>query len=248
MGILFESVAFVNKSPLPEQTCSPALSQKRTGKRAQLRPELTEKKPKKHNYLCIFFARKHKQRSYDFLPLSGCDLMTCAHQDSPNKSSTPSDPQHTQNNITSTQTKSSIYYPPSSPSTSSSTMLLSHVVTYQAFREITKFIRNNGICSNTTCSTRKAEKPPPPGCKVLKHKITKTKGCFAPEPLLERNPHHFVLFPIQHNDIWQMYKKAEASFQTAKEIDLSANATDWNRLSPMEQHFITHILAFFCSI
>jgi hypothetical protein len=101
------------------------------------------KKPKKHDYLRIFFAKKQKQRSYDFLPLSGYDLMTCAHQDSPNKSSTPSDPPHTQNNITPTQTKPSIFYPPPSPSTSSSTMLLSHVVRYQAFREITKFIRNN---------------------------------------------------------------------------------------------------------
>jgi ribonucleotide reductase beta subunit family protein with ferritin-like domain len=59
------------------------------------------------------------------------------------------------------------------------------------------------------------------------------------------NPHRFILFPIQHNDIWQMYKKAEALFWTAKEIDLSANAADWAGLSPTEQHFISHVPAFF---
>jgi ribonucleotide reductase beta subunit family protein with ferritin-like domain len=44
-----------------------------------------------------------------------------------------------------------------------------------------------------------------------------------------------------------MYKKAKASFWTAKEINLSVNAADWNRLSPMEQHFISHVLAFFAA-
>ena len=61
------------------------------------------------------------------------------------------------------------------------------------------------------------------------------------------NPHRFVLFPIQHNDIWRMYKKAEASFWTAEEIDLAANAMDWDRLSMTEQHFILHVLAFFAA-
>ena len=40
------------------------------------------------------------------------------------------------------------------------------------------------------------------------------------EPILQENPNRFVLFPIQHDDIWKMYKKAEASFWTAEEIDL----------------------------
>jgi ribonucleoside-diphosphate reductase beta chain len=60
----------------------------------------------------------------------------------------------------------------------------------------------------------------------LKHKTAKIKGHLALEPLLQTNPHCFVLFPIQHNDIWRMYKKAKASFWTAKEIDLSADAAD----------------------
>lgn len=41
------------------------------------------------------------------------------------------------------------------------------------------------------------------------------------EPLLRENPRRFVIFPIQYPDIWQMYKKAEASFWTAEEVDLS---------------------------
>jgi ribonucleotide reductase beta subunit family protein with ferritin-like domain len=49
----------------------------------------------------------------------------------------------------------------------------------------------------------------------------------------------------KHNNIWRIYKKAEASFWTAEEIDLLSNAVDWDRLSTMEQHFILHVLAFF---
>lgn len=46
------------------------------------------------------------------------------------------------------------------------------------------------------------------------------------EPLLRENPRRFVMFPIQYPDIWQMYKKAEASFWTAEEVDLS-KVTSW---------------------
>ena len=52
------------------------------------------------------------------------------------------------------------------------------------------------------------------------------------EPLLQEDPNRFVLFPIRHNDIWQFYKKAEASFWTAEEIDLSQDLNDWeNKLT-----------------
>jgi ribonucleotide reductase beta subunit family protein with ferritin-like domain len=60
----------------------------------------------------------------------------------------------------------------------------------------------------------------------LHHKTAKTTGKVAAEPLVQVNPHPFVLFPIQHNNIWRMCKKAEASFWTAEEIDLAAYATD----------------------
>jgi ribonucleoside-diphosphate reductase beta chain len=68
------------------------------------------------------------------------------------------------------------------------------------------------------------------------------------EPLLTENKDRFVLFPISHNDIWSMYKKAEASFWTAEEIDLSADLTDWDaKLNNDEKHFIKHVLAFFAA-
>jgi ribonucleoside-diphosphate reductase beta chain len=68
------------------------------------------------------------------------------------------------------------------------------------------------------------------------------------EPLLEENKDRFVLFPISHNDIWSMYKKAEASFWTAEEIDLSSDQTDWeSKLTDDERYFIKHVLAFFAA-
>jgi ribonucleoside-diphosphate reductase beta chain len=68
------------------------------------------------------------------------------------------------------------------------------------------------------------------------------------EPILEENNNRFVLFPIQHDDIWSFYKKAEASFWTAEEIDLSPDLIDWeNKLSDDERHFIKHVLAFFAA-
>ena len=66
------------------------------------------------------------------------------------------------------------------------------------------------------------------------------------EPLLAPQTNRFTLFPIKHDDIWKMYKKAEASFWTAEEIDLSKDLNDWvNKLNDSEQHFIKNILAFF---
>ncbi|KAJ5122262.1 Ribonucleoside-diphosphate reductase small chain [Penicillium atrosanguineum] len=70
----------------------------------------------------------------------------------------------------------------------------------------------------------------------------------ANEPLLQENPHRFVMFPIKYHEIWQMYKKAEASFWTAEEIDLSKDLHDWhNRLNDDERYFISHVLAFFAA-
>ena len=68
------------------------------------------------------------------------------------------------------------------------------------------------------------------------------------EPILEDNPNRFVLFPIQHDDIWAFYKKSEASFWTAEEIDLQADLVDWaEKLNDNERYFIKHILAFFAA-
>ncbi len=68
------------------------------------------------------------------------------------------------------------------------------------------------------------------------------------EPILMDNPNRFVLFPIQHDDIWTFYKKSEASFWTAEEIDLHQDVSDWeNKLNDNERHFIKHVLAFFAA-
>ena len=57
-----------------------------------------------------------------------------------------------------------------------------------------------------------------------------------PEPLLTENPNRFVLFPITHDDIWAFYKKSEASFWTAEEIDLQQDLSDWaNKLNDDEK-------------
>jgi ribonucleoside-diphosphate reductase beta chain len=68
------------------------------------------------------------------------------------------------------------------------------------------------------------------------------------EPLLQENKNRFVIFPIQHHDIWNWYKKSEASFWTAEEIDLHQDLSDWkNKLNEDERYFIKHILAFFAA-
>jgi len=74
-----------------------------------------------------------------------------------------------------------------------------------------------------------------------------TKEALKDEPLLKENKNRFVLFPIEHDDIWQMYKMAEASFWTAEEIDLNQDLADWVKLNDGERHFVSHILAFFAA-
>jgi ribonucleoside-diphosphate reductase beta chain len=70
----------------------------------------------------------------------------------------------------------------------------------------------------------------------------------AIEPILAKNDNRFVIFPIQHQDIWEWYKKQEASIWTAEEIDLHQDINDWeNKLSDDERYFIKHILAFFAA-
>jgi len=67
------------------------------------------------------------------------------------------------------------------------------------------------------------------------------------EPLIDPNPDRFCTFPIKYHDIWEMYKKAEASFWTAEEIDLHEDTRHWMTLNNDEQYFISNILAFFAS-
>jgi len=67
------------------------------------------------------------------------------------------------------------------------------------------------------------------------------------ELLLRENKDRFVILPINYPRIWEMYKKHEASFWTAEEIDLSGDLKDWNSLNDGERHFISHVLAFFAA-
>ena len=67
------------------------------------------------------------------------------------------------------------------------------------------------------------------------------------EPLLSSTTKRLVLFPIQHPEVWQMYKRAEASFWTSEEIDLSADVTQWTTLTADERWFVSHVLAFFAA-
>lgn len=67
------------------------------------------------------------------------------------------------------------------------------------------------------------------------------------DPLLKENNGKFVLFPIEYNEIWQMYKKAEACFWTTEEIDLSQDVQDWKILNDNERFFISRVLAFFAA-
>merc|ERR1712159_964200 len=68
-----------------------------------------------------------------------------------------------------------------------------------------------------------------------------------PEPLLDENDQRFTMFPIKYPAVWEMYKKAEASFWTAEEVDLSDDMKHWEGLTKDEKHFITHVIAFFAA-
>ncbi|XP_054723526.1 ribonucleoside-diphosphate reductase subunit M2 B-like [Uloborus diversus] len=89
----------------------------------------------------------------------------------------------------------------------------------------------------------------PPNAENKKLKMdTETKSIDDEEPLLQDYPDRFVTFPIQFKDIWDMYKKAEASFWTVEEVNLSHDISDWeNKLKSEEKHFISHVLAFFAA-
>ncbi|MGY9034092.1 MAG: ribonucleotide-diphosphate reductase subunit beta [Rhodobacterales bacterium] len=67
------------------------------------------------------------------------------------------------------------------------------------------------------------------------------------EPMLQASASRFVIFPIKHDDLWLMFKKAQASFWTAEEVDLAHDMNDWEKLTDDEQFFIKHVLAFFAA-
>lgn len=67
------------------------------------------------------------------------------------------------------------------------------------------------------------------------------------EPILAESSQRFCMFPVRYDPLWEMYKKAQASFWTAEEVDLSLDVQQWETLSDSEKHFITHVLAFFAA-
>ena len=67
------------------------------------------------------------------------------------------------------------------------------------------------------------------------------------EPLLTENQNRFTMYPIQYSDIYDMYKKARASYWQPEEISLSKDLQDWEVLTSNEKHFVTHVLAFFAA-
>jgi len=67
------------------------------------------------------------------------------------------------------------------------------------------------------------------------------------EKLLTENPGRFVIFPIEHNDIWEFYKQHQAAFWTAEEVDLTNDIRDWENLTENEKYFIKNVLSFFAA-
>ena len=67
------------------------------------------------------------------------------------------------------------------------------------------------------------------------------------DPILTSSTARFTTFPIRYPDLWELYKKAVASFWTAEEVDMAKDLADWENLNSQEQHFIKMVLAFFAS-
>ena len=65
--------------------------------------------------------------------------------------------------------------------------------------------------------------------------------------ILSENPNRYCLFPIKDAAVYEMYKKAVASFWSVEEIDLEMDKRHFKDLAANEQHFIKHVLAFFAA-
>lgn len=107
-------------------------------------------------------------------------------------------------------------------------------------------VKKSVLGENNSLNIKKINAPE--NKKLLEKSLKKTQEELeAEEPLLQDNPRRFVVFPIRYHDIWAFYKKAEASFWTAEEVDLSKDLAHWDALKPDERHFISHVLAFFAA-
>jgi len=90
------------------------------------------------------------------------------------------------------------------------------------------------------CPTGQTDPAPSPATITLEPKAEEPQ-----EPMLKENPNRFVIFPIEHADIWAKYKQHMSVFWIPEEIDLSKDMKDWVTLNDNERHFIKHILGFF---
>ena len=103
---------------------------------------------------------------------------------------------------------------------------------------------DNNQSSTATATT--AVPSPPAGGVWSRQSLADLDGFIEPICREDDFGSRFSLFPIEHPDLWSMYKQHVASFWTADEIDLSADLTDWSeRLTDNERHFISMVLAFF---
>ena len=77
--------------------------------------------------------------------------------------------------------------------------------------------------------------------------FTVTKDTYLDDPLLKESEDRYVMFTIQDEDVWKMYKKQVDCFWRAEEVDLSKDLTDWAKLTDDEKYFISMVLAFFAA-
>jgi ribonucleotide reductase beta subunit family protein with ferritin-like domain len=110
-------------------------------------------------------------------------------------------------------------------------------------------IKNTDIMKTTASPGRKPRIPKaePPALVLAEVNSIDMPKPVMDEPLLMENPGRFVLFPIQHQDVFDMAKKAVAVFWTTEEVDLTKDTKDWDKLDQNTKHFIKHVLGFFAA-
>jgi len=134
----------------------------------------------------------------------------------------------------------------SPPNILSRTRMEEHIVSVINDSSATK---NSDVMKVTGSPGRKARIPKadPPALALADINCMEMPKPVTDEPLLIENPGRFVLFPIQHQDIFDMAKKAVAVFWTTEEVDLTKDTKDWEKLDANTKHFIKHVLGFFAA-
>jgi ribonucleoside-diphosphate reductase beta chain len=134
----------------------------------------------------------------------------------------------------------------SEPNILSRTRMEEHIV---SLVQDTTPISSADVIKATTSPGRKARIPKvePPALNLAEANSVVLPKPVVDEPLLIENPGRFVLFPIQHEDVFAMAKKAVAVFWTVEELDLTKDTKDWAKLDANTQHFIKHVLGFFAA-